>query len=204
MTPLTCELQGEQVFITYGLQSNDKLLQYYGFVEAKNPADVYVLPDLLETVIQMPHLKPSQEQIAAVQKACSSTALQQVNLFILYTRLQACAAVALLHSMCYDAVLCRAVLLRAVPCFAVLCCAVLSCCAALCRAVLCRAVLCRALLAVLYHTVLCHAVPCCAVPCCDAPCCAAPCCVMLCRAVPCRAANGECNACYRQERHNLL
>lgn len=35
--------QGQQAFISYGQQSNDKLLQYYGFVEARNPADNYVM-----------------------------------------------------------------------------------------------------------------------------------------------------------------
>lgn len=32
---------GEQVFISYGRQSNDRLLQYYGFVEDRNPNDRY-------------------------------------------------------------------------------------------------------------------------------------------------------------------
>ena len=35
--------QGQQVYISYGAQSNDRLLQFYGCVEADNPADVYVL-----------------------------------------------------------------------------------------------------------------------------------------------------------------
>jgi hypothetical protein len=34
-------LPGEQVFISYGKQSNDRFLQYYGFVEPDNPNDVY-------------------------------------------------------------------------------------------------------------------------------------------------------------------
>mmetsp|Transcript_31311 Transcript_31311/g.52361 ORF Transcript_31311/g.52361 Transcript_31311/m.52361 type:complete len:678 (+) Transcript_31311:58-2091(+) len=32
---------GQQVFISYGKQSNDRLLQYYGFVEENNPYDSY-------------------------------------------------------------------------------------------------------------------------------------------------------------------
>ena len=36
LTAHTC-LQGEQVFISYGPQGNDSLLQFYGFVEAGNP-----------------------------------------------------------------------------------------------------------------------------------------------------------------------
>lgn len=35
--------QGQQVFISYGPQTNDSLLQYYGFVEEANPNDVYRL-----------------------------------------------------------------------------------------------------------------------------------------------------------------
>ena len=41
----TC-LQGEQVFISYGPQGNDSLLQFYGFVEAGNPHDTYRVPRL--------------------------------------------------------------------------------------------------------------------------------------------------------------
>lgn len=70
--------QGEQVFITYGLQSNDKLLQYYGFVEPKNPADVYVVPDLLQALKNLPYLKVSEDRVQAVQQAGLSQALQQV------------------------------------------------------------------------------------------------------------------------------
>lgn len=70
--------QGEQVFITYGLQSNDKLLQYYGFVEPKNPADVYVVPDLLEALRNLPYLEVSEDRVQAVQQAGLSQSLQQV------------------------------------------------------------------------------------------------------------------------------
>ena len=70
--------QGEQVFITYGLQSNDKLLQYYGFVEPKNPADVYVVPDLLEALKNLPYLKVPKDREEAVQQAGLSQSLQQV------------------------------------------------------------------------------------------------------------------------------
>ena len=44
---------GEQVFISYGKPSNDRLLQFYGFVEAGNPNDLYdfgsTLPEVLLT-----------------------------------------------------------------------------------------------------------------------------------------------------------
>ena len=36
-------LANPQAFITYGRQGNDRLLQFYGFVEAGNPADTYVV-----------------------------------------------------------------------------------------------------------------------------------------------------------------
>lgn len=32
---------GDQVFISYGAQSNDPFLQYYGFIEENNPAETY-------------------------------------------------------------------------------------------------------------------------------------------------------------------
>ena len=71
-------LQGEQVYITYGQQSNDKLLQYYGFVEPKNPADVYVVPSLLEAVRELPYLSITQDRIKSVQQAGLLSSLEQV------------------------------------------------------------------------------------------------------------------------------
>ena len=50
LTQVLPGLQGTQVFISYGQQSNDSLLQYYGFVEPGNPHDTYVLPDLAAAV----------------------------------------------------------------------------------------------------------------------------------------------------------
>lgn len=35
--------EGEQVFISYGNQTNDRLLQFYGFVEEDNPNDAYIV-----------------------------------------------------------------------------------------------------------------------------------------------------------------
>lgn len=34
------------MFISYGPQGNDSLLQFYGFVEAGNPHDTYRVPDV--------------------------------------------------------------------------------------------------------------------------------------------------------------
>mmetsp|Transcript_68905 Transcript_68905/g.217882 ORF Transcript_68905/g.217882 Transcript_68905/m.217882 type:complete len:221 (+) Transcript_68905:897-1559(+) len=39
---------GEEVFITYGNRGNDELLQYYGFVEERAPADTYAVLDIVK------------------------------------------------------------------------------------------------------------------------------------------------------------
>ena len=79
MYPSMClELQGEQVFITYGQQSNDKLLQYYGFVELKNPADVYVVPNMLDALQDLPYIQISEERVQSVQQAGLLASLEQV------------------------------------------------------------------------------------------------------------------------------
>jgi hypothetical protein len=42
----TAGVVNPQAFITYGRQGNDRLLQFYGSVEADNPADAYVVCNL--------------------------------------------------------------------------------------------------------------------------------------------------------------
>ena len=59
--PNTVLKPNEQVFISYGTRSNDQLLQYYGFVEANNPHDVYVMPPIREW------------DISALEMACGRT-----------------------------------------------------------------------------------------------------------------------------------
>ena len=71
-------VQGEQVFITYGQQSNDKLLQYYGFVEPKNPADAYVVPSMLDALRGLPYIHISEDRVQSVQQAGLLTCLEQV------------------------------------------------------------------------------------------------------------------------------
>jgi Rubisco LSMT substrate-binding/SET domain len=44
---------GDQVFISYGAQSNDAFLQYYGFVERGNPADEYAFDEEYESVMKV-------------------------------------------------------------------------------------------------------------------------------------------------------
>lgn len=42
---------GDQVFISYGAQSNDSLIQYYGFVEDENPSETYTFGNEVEQVL---------------------------------------------------------------------------------------------------------------------------------------------------------
>lgn len=42
-----------QVFVSYGTQSNDSLLQYYAFSESDNPADAYVMTGLLQRLEEL-------------------------------------------------------------------------------------------------------------------------------------------------------
>lgn len=73
--------QGEQVFISYGKQSNDRLLQYYGFVDQDNPYDAYdfgltVLEVLLKYGDELPAIPtvPSpQERLKTIAAALRIT-----------------------------------------------------------------------------------------------------------------------------------
>ena len=51
----------EEIYISYGSRSNDQFLQYYGFSEADNPHDVYIMPPLREW------------DIAALEEACGGS-----------------------------------------------------------------------------------------------------------------------------------
>lgn len=42
---------GDQAFISYGAQSNDAFLQYYGFIETDNPADTYTFDSSVERLL---------------------------------------------------------------------------------------------------------------------------------------------------------
>lgn len=44
---------GEQVFASYGAQSNDSLLQYYGFVLEDNSSDEYVFGEMAERLLKV-------------------------------------------------------------------------------------------------------------------------------------------------------
>lgn len=41
----------EQIFLSYGKQSNDRLLQYYGFIEEDNPNDVYEFDNSIISIL---------------------------------------------------------------------------------------------------------------------------------------------------------
>jgi hypothetical protein len=64
------------VFVSYGRQSNDSLLQYYGFSEPANPADAYVMVALLKWLEQLS--RPPQDRLARLNEAGLLGALQEV------------------------------------------------------------------------------------------------------------------------------
>ncbi|GIL58110.1 hypothetical protein Vafri_12963 [Volvox africanus] len=68
--------KGEQVFISYGPQSNDSLMQYYGFAEANNPQDVYVMTDMLRWVTAVQPV--GQTRLDALKASALAGSLQQV------------------------------------------------------------------------------------------------------------------------------
>lgn len=67
---------GQQVFVSYGTQSNDSLMQYYGFSEAGNHADSYVMSSLLKWLEQL--ARPSQARLGQLNSAGLLGALQEV------------------------------------------------------------------------------------------------------------------------------
>ncbi|GBF88574.1 hypothetical protein Rsub_01289 [Raphidocelis subcapitata] len=67
---------GSQVFVSYGTQSNDSLMQYYGFAEPSNPADSYVMVSLLKWLEQL--AQPSQARLGELNGAGLLPALQEV------------------------------------------------------------------------------------------------------------------------------
>lgn len=78
---------GEQVYISYGRQSNDRLLQYYGFVEQDNPNDLYdfsrgVLEllllhgDRMAVEISFPQVPSPSDRIKVIAEAIRETPVQ--------------------------------------------------------------------------------------------------------------------------------
>ncbi|KAG2482134.1 hypothetical protein HYH03_018920 [Edaphochlamys debaryana] len=70
--------QGEQVFISYGAQSNDSLMQFYGFSEQDNPKDVYVLRDTARWLAAFPPAPLAPTRLAALRASSLGGALEQV------------------------------------------------------------------------------------------------------------------------------
>lgn len=68
--------RGQQVFMSYGSQSNDALLQLYGFVEDRNPADRYVVPNLAAVMAKQWGLK--EVDLRAAIPAVMQEALSEV------------------------------------------------------------------------------------------------------------------------------
>jgi hypothetical protein len=75
---------GDQVFISYGRPSNDRLLQFYGFVETNNPYDLYdygksvlelllLLGDTLATVVDFPTNPLPSERLQYIATAVQNT-----------------------------------------------------------------------------------------------------------------------------------
>ncbi|KAF8066315.1 SETD4 [Scenedesmus sp. PABB004] len=67
---------GGQVFISYGAQTNDSLMQFYGFAEPDNPADVYVMTSLLKWLEQLQPL--CQARLDRLNRDGLLSALQEV------------------------------------------------------------------------------------------------------------------------------
>ena len=94
MTQVPSGLQGAQVFISYGQQSNDSLLQYYGFVEPSNPHDTYVVPDLAAAIgpeLAAAKLPPSKVQLRERCRASPSCS-RIMAMWGLTARLHGCGA----------------------------------------------------------------------------------------------------------------
>ena len=73
--------QGQQAFISYGQQSNDRLLQYYGFVEPRNSADTYVvtsMPQRLEVKLLAPDGPAGNRAVSAA--TCDTMQLRVLRL----------------------------------------------------------------------------------------------------------------------------
>ena len=82
--------QGDQMFISYGKQSNDRFLQYYGFVEENNINDVYdfgqgILELLLKyseslaLVINFPNNPAPEERLKAIATGLRATDIENQN-----------------------------------------------------------------------------------------------------------------------------
>lgn len=76
-----------QIFISYGKQSNDRLLQYYGFTDQKNPYDLYDFgvtflelilkyADQINEEVSLPSLPSPQDRLQQIATALQNTVLE--------------------------------------------------------------------------------------------------------------------------------
>ena len=76
-----------QIFISYGKQSNDRLLQYYGFTDQKNPYDLYDFgvtflelilkyADQINEEVSLPSLPSPQDRLQQMAAAIQNTVLE--------------------------------------------------------------------------------------------------------------------------------
>lgn len=79
---------GDQIFISYGQQSNDRFLQYYGFIEERNPNDLYDfgenIVDLLlkwgerlDNIEPLPQEPAPAERLEFIARVLSSTLISE-------------------------------------------------------------------------------------------------------------------------------
>ena len=80
----SCYNKNDQIFISYGKQSNDRLLQFYGFIESNNPNEIYVFQsgiiellikygDQLQSVVSFPSQPSPQTRIEYIASILAST-----------------------------------------------------------------------------------------------------------------------------------
>ena len=81
---------GNQVFVSFGKQSNDRLFQYYGFIEPDNPHDIYEFncgfvelifkyADELSTIISFPAQPDPKTRLEYVSTALRKTVIQNAD-----------------------------------------------------------------------------------------------------------------------------
>ena len=80
----------DQVFVSYGKQSNDRLFQYYGFIEPDNPHDIYEFDcafielmfkyaDELSTAIPLPQIPDPKSRLQYISNALRKTNIQNIE-----------------------------------------------------------------------------------------------------------------------------
>ena len=87
---LSLFLPFSQIFISYGKQSNDRLLQYYGFTDLQNPYDLYDFgvnflelilkyADSINEIVEFPSVPGPQERLKEIAVAMQSTVVEDTK-----------------------------------------------------------------------------------------------------------------------------